>query len=174
MMFYEEKHGGQWLRLDIDGEMLTGAAHHVIYFRSAEGWKACPGWARHRRDEIIARIKSRFHAPEYEYHEDERPASAYLATPVAAPVPSKKDGSILMPVAALLLIAAGAFWLAFDGVKDGEVRSMAKHQHSRKLTHRGHRPVLDNHFRPRRGGRGLHGLRLLDRGDERARKQVSD
>ena len=137
MMFYEEKHGGQWLRLDIDGEMLTGAAHHVIYFRSAEGWKACPEWARHRRDEIIARIKSRFHAPEYEYHEDERPASAYLATPVAAPVPSKKDGSILMPVAALLLIAAGAFWLAFDGVKDGEVRSMAKHQHSRKLSRTG-------------------------------------
>lgn len=139
MMFYEEKHGGQWLRLEIGGEMLMGAAHHVIYFRGAEGWLGYPEWARHRRDEIIARIKSRFHPPEYEYQVDERPAAAYAQVPVVPPVPvtMKKDGSIVMPVAALLLIAAGAFWLAFDGVKDGEIRSVAKYQQARMFTRTG-------------------------------------
>jgi hypothetical protein len=139
MMFYEEKLGGRWERLEISGEMLTGAAHHVIYFRGAEGWEAYPDWARGRREEIIARIKNRFHAPEYEYQEDGRPASAYAGAPVAAePVvaraPMKKDGSILMPVAALLLIAAGAFWLVHDGIKEGEVGSIAKYQRSRMFS----------------------------------------
>jgi hypothetical protein len=132
MMFYEEKHGWKWLRLDIDGEMLLGPAHHVIYFRGADGWKAYPEWARHRREEIIARIKSRFHTPEYEYQVDERPASAYANVPARIPV--KIDGSILLPVAALLLIAAGAFWLVHDGIKEGEVGSIAKFQRSRSFS----------------------------------------
>jgi hypothetical protein len=35
-MFYEENHHGGWQRIAIDGEMLTGRAHHVIYFANAE------------------------------------------------------------------------------------------------------------------------------------------
>ena len=70
MMYYEEQHHGSWQRLDIDGEMLTGRAHHVIYFPSAATWQGHPEWARQRREEIIARIKSRFCEPDYEYHGD--------------------------------------------------------------------------------------------------------
>lgn len=66
-MFYEELVDGDWKRLPIDGEMLTGRAHHVIYFASEEDWEAGPAWARGRRAEIIARIKSEFRPPEYEY-----------------------------------------------------------------------------------------------------------
>lgn len=69
MMYYEEKAGGAWRRIDIDGEMLTGRAHHVIYFASAEAWQAYPEWARGRRDEIVARIKSEFREPDYAYED---------------------------------------------------------------------------------------------------------
>jgi hypothetical protein len=62
-MFYEEFTDGAWHRIEIDGEMLVGKAHHVIYFASLK----YPAWARERRDEIIARIKSEFHPPQYEY-----------------------------------------------------------------------------------------------------------
>lgn len=67
MMYYEEWNDGGWQRLVIDGEMLTGRAHHVIYFASPERWQSYPKWARLRRDEIIARIKSEFREPDYEY-----------------------------------------------------------------------------------------------------------
>ncbi len=70
MMFYEENHNGTWQRIDIDGEMLMGRAHHVIYFRNTEDWKNYPEWASERRDEIIARIKSHFREPDYEYYND--------------------------------------------------------------------------------------------------------
>ena len=66
-MYYEELRGGEWRRLDLDGEMLVGRAHHVIYFGSRESWSQGPEWARGRRDEIIARIKSAVPIPDYEY-----------------------------------------------------------------------------------------------------------
>ncbi|MES2477299.1 MAG: hypothetical protein V4640_16050 [Verrucomicrobiota bacterium] len=66
-MYYEELHGGIWERIDIDGEMLMGRAHHVIYFATAPAWNAYPAWAQGRRDEIISRIKSQFREPDYEY-----------------------------------------------------------------------------------------------------------
>ena len=66
-MYYEELDHGEWRRLSIDGEMLVGRAHHVIYFGSIEEWKRMPEWARGRRDEIIARIKRAFPIPDYEY-----------------------------------------------------------------------------------------------------------
>jgi len=62
-MYYEEFRDGAWHRIDIDGEMLTGKAHHVIYFGSLR----IPDWATVSRDEIIRRIKIEFHPPEYEY-----------------------------------------------------------------------------------------------------------
>jgi hypothetical protein len=68
-MFYEEYREGRWERLEISGEMLLGRAHHVIYFDSPEAWvERRPEWARNRRDEIIARIKSAFQPPDYEYY----------------------------------------------------------------------------------------------------------
>lgn len=67
-MYYEEYREDCWERIEISGEMLMGPAHHVIYFASREQWKAYPEWARGRRSEIIARIKSRFAPPDYEYH----------------------------------------------------------------------------------------------------------
>ena len=66
-MYYEEQHRGAWERIDVDGEMLTGRAHHVIYFAAPARWLAYPSWARDRRDEIIARITSEFREPDYEY-----------------------------------------------------------------------------------------------------------
>ena len=71
MMYYEELVNGRWERIDIDGEMLMGRAHHVIYFKSPAQWQSYPDWARHRRAEIIARIKREFRAPDYEYQGDE-------------------------------------------------------------------------------------------------------
>lgn len=70
-MYYEEEINDHWLRLDIDGEMLTGRAHHVIYFASRDQWQSYPEWARHRRAEIVARIKREFRKPDYEYQGDE-------------------------------------------------------------------------------------------------------
>jgi hypothetical protein len=66
-MYYEELHEGEWRRLELDGEMLVGRPHHVIYLGSKEAWKERPPWARDRRQEIIARIKSAFPVPDYEY-----------------------------------------------------------------------------------------------------------
>jgi hypothetical protein len=66
-MYYEEFLGGSWQRIVINGEMLLGRAHHVIYFDSTEKWKTYPEWARNRRDKIIGRIKSVFAEPDYEY-----------------------------------------------------------------------------------------------------------
>ncbi len=66
-MYYEELRDGRWERIRISGEMLMGRAHHVIYFASPSDWLAYPDWARHRRDEIVARVKSAFRPPDYEY-----------------------------------------------------------------------------------------------------------
>jgi hypothetical protein len=62
-MYYEELRNGTWDRIDIDGEMLVGKAHHIIYFASTK----FPDWAFGRREEIVERIKSEFRPPEYEY-----------------------------------------------------------------------------------------------------------
>lgn len=64
-MYYEEFANGAWRRFEIDGEMLLGRAHHVIYFAATH----FPGWAASRRDQIIDRIKSEFRQPDYEYSE---------------------------------------------------------------------------------------------------------
>jgi hypothetical protein len=70
-MYYEELRDGVWQRLDVDGELLLGRAHHLIFFASPADWQRYPAWARDRRDEIIGRIKSVFHEPDYEYHGDD-------------------------------------------------------------------------------------------------------
>ena len=67
-MYYDELIDGTWQRLVIDGELLTGRAHHVIYFASPERWAEYPEWARDRRTQIIERIKLEFRPPDYEYY----------------------------------------------------------------------------------------------------------
>ena len=67
-MRYEEFGTGETRQIMIDGEMLYGRPRHVIYFASPEQWRQkYPDWARDRRDEIIARIKSELKEPDYEY-----------------------------------------------------------------------------------------------------------
>ena len=63
MMYYEEFRDGAWQRISVDGDMLTGRAHHVIYFNHI----TIPAWAEGRRDEIFERIKTGFPEPDYEY-----------------------------------------------------------------------------------------------------------
>ncbi len=63
MMYYEEFCDGEWRRMPIDGEMLTGRAHHVIYI----SWLRFPDWAKGRETEIVERIKHEFREPDYEY-----------------------------------------------------------------------------------------------------------
>lgn len=65
-MYYEEFAENRWKRIEIDGEMLTGKAHHVVYLSSIK----FPDWAQSRTEEIISRIKSEFREPEYEYWGD--------------------------------------------------------------------------------------------------------
>lgn len=67
-MPYEEKIAGAWPRLDISDEFLTEEAHHGTYSAFVETWPNYPEWAKHRRSEIIKRIKSEFREPNYEYH----------------------------------------------------------------------------------------------------------
>lgn len=124
-LFYEERHRGRWRRIEIPGEMLTGRAHHVVYVPGPERWRAYPDWARDRRDEIVARIRSELRAPDYEYaHGGDVPRSA-SASPSppghgALPAATRQQKAALSAAIALLLaIAAGAGWCAVDGMRRG-------------------------------------------------------
>lgn len=151
-MYYEERHDGRWERIDIDGEMLTGRAHHLIYFASAEQWQRYPAWARHRRDAIIARVKSEFREPAYEYYGDQDPVAA-LATPGAAARPSRatvvpshrgrQGASALLVAVTLLLVLAGAMgWLVARGVSRGEVPMPLKQTTLRRAVSRQAEPAM--------------------------------
>ncbi|MEK7950986.1 hypothetical protein [Luteolibacter soli] len=115
-MYYEELQGGTWQRIDIDGEMLMGRAHHVIYFASPEAWQRYPEWARHRREEIIARIKGEFRPPDYEYGDG---GSTPAAVPVSVPPKTTQQqwGALALFVAILLALAAGMGWLVKSGLE---------------------------------------------------------
>jgi len=63
---YEELRDGAWVAIAVEGEMLVGRPHHVV-FAPAQTWRVYPQWARDRRDEIISRIKSQLRPPDYEY-----------------------------------------------------------------------------------------------------------
>jgi hypothetical protein len=132
-MYYEEWHEGAWQRLEVDGEMLMGPAHHVIYFASPERWRSYPAWARDRRREIIARITSEFRPPEYEYHGlDAGPGPVAPTAPTestSAPRPpghvgrnpSEPSGarSLLLVVMLLVAVSVATGWLAFRGARSG-------------------------------------------------------
>ena len=149
-MYYEELRGGAWERLDIDGEMLMGRAHHVIYFASSEQWLRYPAWARGRRDEIIARITSEFREPDYEYDglsgADSPPPSSIAAPPVP---PARKGTSsrsenraLLIAMLALLVLAAGMAWLVLSGVARGETYLPIKSAVLRRTVSRENEPAM--------------------------------
>jgi hypothetical protein len=148
-MYYEELRDGAWERIDIDGEMLMGRAHHVIYFASPEQWLRYPVWARGRRDEIIARITSEFREPDYEY-DGLRGAASVPASPSAAPPVSaatkhtasrSENRALLIAVVALLLIAAGAGWVILSGVTRGETYLPMKNA-ARRVISRENEPAI--------------------------------
>lgn len=105
--------------------MLTGRAHHVIYLPGPERWRAYPAWARDRRDEIVARIRGEFRAPDYEYADGgdvpgRAPAAPSPPGHVPVPAATRQERRVLIGVILLLLaIAAGAGWFAVDGVRRG-------------------------------------------------------
>ena len=139
-MFYEESGKDGWQRIRLSGEMLMGRAHHVIYFDSPQAWLNYPEWARHRRDEIITRIKSVFRAPDYEYQGDgsdrASPPSAFVtAIPARSPGPNvraavaaRRSGSFALfgAIAVLLGITLAMGWLVLSGITKGETYFPAK------------------------------------------------
>jgi hypothetical protein len=151
-MYYEELVGGSWARIRISGEMLMGRAHHVIYFASPHAWRNYPDWARARREEIIARIKSEFRAPDYEYQGDggiaaaPRPAEA----PVA-PTPRRTSGiavtpsqyrALLIAIAIMLAIAGGASWLVVHGLVAHETWSPNRRASQQRVIQRAQEPAM--------------------------------
>ena len=119
MLYYEEWRDGAWRRLEISGELLTGPAHHAIYFDSPQRWQTYPEWARQRRDEIIGRITSELRPPDYEHGE---PAAAVSLPPRPAPRPtaSRQEAAALrVAVALLLVLSGGLLWMAGSSLVDG-------------------------------------------------------
>jgi hypothetical protein len=139
-MYYEELHGGVWERIAIDGEMLTGRAHHVIYFATPERWREYPEWAKARRDEIIARVVSEFREPDYEYHS----AGAASIVARAAPVVSAPSGKRALFIAVLMLfaVAGGMGWLVTRGVLRGETYYPNTRPSLRRMVSRPREPVM--------------------------------
>lgn len=146
-MYYEEFHDGAWQRIEIQGEMLMGRAHHVIYFASSQRWQEYPAWARDRRGEIIARVKSQFHPPDYEYQEDtsltppplpgvatlrhdNAPAASMIRPTARVPIQTVRPTSDLprwqrlayyaLVIAILLGVTVGMAWLVTSGLTSGE------------------------------------------------------
>lgn len=155
-MYYEESHGGDWQRIAIDGEMLMGRAHHVIYFASPEKWQGYPEWARDRRDEIISRIKSQFSAPDYEYHGDGPPGTPQPAAQIAAPrrdnapaahrtIPAaEQKGWLLLKVLIVLFLglAGGVGWYVQSSMEKGETLFPSKSASGRRIVARQKDPAL--------------------------------
>lgn len=148
-MYYEEKTGDSWQRIDISGEMLMGRAHHVIYFPPPETWAGFPEWARHRRDEIIARIKSEFREPDYEYASDvARPVSVSSAAFVSSHASgverwtAQQWMAVIAFVAVLLGTAAFMGWKAKNGLDTGTITLPIPKASLQRPVLRDHEPAL--------------------------------
>jgi hypothetical protein len=139
-MYYEEFHDGAWRRIDIDGEMLTGRAHHAVYLASPEHWLAYPAWARQRREEIVRRIKTELREPDYEYS-----AAGSVRAPTAAarvhPAAHTRIAA-LVAAGALFALAGGGSWLVFDGVNTGKTVLPSKFASQRRTVLRTEEPML--------------------------------
>ena len=141
-MYYEEQVGGSWQRIEVQGEMLMGPAHHVIYFASPAAWEKYPEWARGRRDEIISRIKSEFSPPDYEYNSG---GGVAAATPTASPRPGGPiQGMRALGIAILLMgaLGGGMLWLAGSGLSSGVTTLPHKWATVRRPVIRAEEPVM--------------------------------
>jgi hypothetical protein len=151
-MYYEELRQGAWQRIDIDGEMLMGRAHHVIYFASPEQWNQYPEWARHRRQEIIGRIKLEFRSPDYEYHEGAVEVAAPSGArepglhPPAAGMASRTTASqkraMLITIVVFLAIFGGMAWLVASGLNSGSTYFPTKRASLQRAVSRDREPAL--------------------------------
>ena len=142
-MFYEERRDGKWECIAVDGEMLMGRTHHVIYFASAETWQSYPEWARLRRDEIIARIKSQFREPEYEYSDGGTASASPAPAPaVAKAMTSSEFRAVLAFVAIFLGIAALMSWLVVTGLQRDETYWPAKRASQQRVIVREKEPAM--------------------------------
>jgi hypothetical protein len=145
-MYYEERCGDTWRRIAIDGEMLSGRSHHVIYFASPEIWSRYPEWARSRRDEIMARVKSEFREPDYQYAdggtapscESPQPAPPANVRPMKAP----EFRALVIALIVLLGITAGTAWLVASGLRNGETYWPAKRPSQNRVVIRAKEPVM--------------------------------
>lgn len=150
-MFYEEQRDGQWQGIVVDGEMLMGRPHHVIYFASAETWQRYPEWARQRRDEIIARIKNEFREPDYEYADGGTASSVAMPAPLtpvshgpAQPkaMTSSEFRALLAFLAIFLGIASGMAWLVVSGLQRDETFRPAKRASQQRAVSREKEPAM--------------------------------
>ena len=151
-MYYEELYQGVWERIDVDGEMLMGRAHHVIYFATPARWLEYPSWARDRRDEIIARITSEFREPDYE-HNGVVAAAGAASSPVESMVspprvsarkaayPRAGNRALLGAALVLLVVAAAMAWLVTSGVTRGETALPLKQATLRRTVSREQEPA---------------------------------
>lgn len=163
-MYYEEKVNGTWQHIDLEGSLVMGRAHHTIYFDSPERWQSYPDWARNRRDEIIARIKSEFREPDYEYQGDgSSPSPAEPQPPALSPTPSapaavvgtrpaarpfqdritpKQLATLAVFIAVFIGLAVGMSWLVADGLGKGETVFPSKHASNRRAVSRQEEPAM--------------------------------
>lgn len=152
-MFYEELREGTWQRIDIDGEMLMGRAHHVIYFAAPEQWKQYPEWARDRRNEIISRIKMEFRPPDYEYQGDAEgiaaPASPKFPVPshisasaMGSRATAKEKRALLITILVFAAIFGGMAWLVASGVSSGSTYFPTKRASQQRAVVRDQEPAL--------------------------------
>ncbi|MEQ1748565.1 MAG: hypothetical protein ABL974_04040 [Prosthecobacter sp.] len=144
MMYYEEKIAGAWQRIDIDGEMLIGRAHHVIYFASAERWQSYPEWAQQRRSEIMQRVMSEFREPDYEYQVEARPLSPAMRPrplPIKPTVTSQQRAALAAAILIMAGIATGMGWLVTNGIGRGETYMPSKRASLQRVISRQHEPA---------------------------------
>jgi hypothetical protein len=150
-MYYEELHDGRWERIEIQGEMLTGRAHHVIYFATPAQWASYPAWAQGRRDEIIARIRSEFLEPDYE-HWGIHPGAAAPAT--APPQPERLSprsptahqhqgrGALFLAVVLLAAFGLTMAWMVAIAIIGGETPFPARAHWLRRPVVRADEPAM--------------------------------
>ncbi len=66
-ILYEEWREGGWRGIEFYAELQTSAPARVIYLPPPAGWTRLPAWTHGRREEILARLQSRYPEPRFAY-----------------------------------------------------------------------------------------------------------